>query len=256
MTPLLVFTDLDGTLLDHASYDWAPAAPALDALKELGVPVVLASSKTAAEIGPLRDEMGLGDVPAIVENGAGLLGGEAAADYPALRAALAEVPPGLRRHFKGFDDMSVSEIAQVTGLDPDGAARARMREFSEPGLWFGEEHERKAFLDALAGLGVEAREGGRFLTLSFGATKADRMAAIVERYRPEHVIALGDAANDVEMLDRADTGVIVANPGHDPLPLLEGERTGRIRRTEDAGPRGWSTAIFDILAARGLKTGG
>lgn len=30
--PLLVFTDLDGTLLDHESYDWSPARPALNRL--------------------------------------------------------------------------------------------------------------------------------------------------------------------------------------------------------------------------------
>ncbi|STL55190.1 mannosyl-3-phosphoglycerate phosphatase [Escherichia coli] len=36
--PLLVFSDLDGTLLDSHSYDWQPAAPWLSRLREANVP--------------------------------------------------------------------------------------------------------------------------------------------------------------------------------------------------------------------------
>lgn len=69
----LVFTDLDGTLLDHETYSFAPAAEALAALKARGVPLVLASSKTAAEIAELHRALGLGDTPAIVEKRRGAL---------------------------------------------------------------------------------------------------------------------------------------------------------------------------------------
>lgn len=34
----LVFTDLDGTLLDHDTYSWEAARPALDRLKRQQVP--------------------------------------------------------------------------------------------------------------------------------------------------------------------------------------------------------------------------
>ena len=50
---LLIFTDLDGTLLDHESYDWSPAAPALARARAAGVPVIPATSKTRAELAPL-----------------------------------------------------------------------------------------------------------------------------------------------------------------------------------------------------------
>ena len=67
--PLIVFTDLDGTLLDHETYSLEPARPALDRLASEGIPLILASSKTAAEIDRLRAEIGCADFPAIVENG-------------------------------------------------------------------------------------------------------------------------------------------------------------------------------------------
>lgn len=69
--PLLVFTDLDGTLLDHESYDWSPARQALNRLAALGALVVPATSKTRAEVAPLMAALGLTG-PAIVENGAGV----------------------------------------------------------------------------------------------------------------------------------------------------------------------------------------
>ena len=44
--PLLVFTDLDGTLLDHHSYSHAAALPGLERLRGLEVPVIPVTSKT------------------------------------------------------------------------------------------------------------------------------------------------------------------------------------------------------------------
>lgn len=259
MTSLILFTDLDGTLLDHATYDFAPALPALDRLGRLDVPVVLASSKTAAEIVPLQHELGLSRWPAIVENGAGIVWpGEGDAlgdeDYRSLLAALDGIDPALRAKFTGFSDWSVEEIARRTGLSPEAAKRARMRRFSEPGLFDGTPQERDVFVAALNAVGLQARMGGRFLTLSHGATKAGRMAEIVERLasgrtgsEPVTTVALGDAENDIEMLQAADIAVIVANPAHAPLPALEGEEDGHVIRTELAGPAGWARAIGDIL---------
>ncbi|WP_172330311.1 mannosyl-3-phosphoglycerate phosphatase [Mangrovicoccus sp. HB161399] len=248
----IVFTDLDGTLLDHASYDWSPARPALARLKSLGIPVVLASSKTAAEIAPLHGALGLGDAPAIVENGAGLWkpGTEDGADdaYRRLRWLLDEVPPALRARFCGFGDMTDAQVAAITGLAPDAARLSRQRHFSEPGLWQGTDGDRAAFLDALERLGIAARSGGRFLTLSFGATKAGRMAEIAARYGAETTVALGDAPNDREMLEAATHGVVIRNDHGPGLPELAGEAEGRIRRTEAAGPEGWNAAILDLTA--------
>lgn len=254
--PMIVFTDLDGTLLDHGSYDHAAAQPALDRLRKLGIPVVLASSKTAAEIAPLRDKLGFAHCPAIVENGAGLLPiGEATVagdDYTRIRATLDTLPPDLRGPFLGFGDMGPEGVAEATGLSPDQAALAVARQFSEPGLWLGDAPAGAAFIRALADNGVSAREGGRFLTLSLGRTKADQMGAILQGLHGAFSVALGDAPNDVEMLEAADLGIIVANPHRPPLPQLQGEMQGHIIRTTLAGPQGWNAAMLDLLDRRGL----
>ena len=91
------------------------------------------------------------------------------------------------------------------------------------------------------------------LTLSFGQTKADRMAELIAEYQPAHTVALGDAPNDVEMLQTADTGVIVANPHRKALPALKGEETGAIIRTALPGPQGWNAAILGLLIDLNLR---
>lgn len=79
--PLLVFSDLDGTLLDSHSYDWQPAAPWLSRLREANVPVILCSSKTSAEMLYLQKTLGLQGLPLIAENGAVIQLAEQWQDY-------------------------------------------------------------------------------------------------------------------------------------------------------------------------------
>jgi mannosyl-3-phosphoglycerate phosphatase len=75
----IVFTDLDGTLLDYGTYSWNEALPALSRLRALRIPVVLCSTKTAAEMQPLARELRL-EAPYIVENGGGIRIPQAAGD--------------------------------------------------------------------------------------------------------------------------------------------------------------------------------
>ena len=255
---LIVFTDLDGTLLDHATYGWAPARPALEALRERGHWLVLASSKTAAEIAPLRADLGFIHCPAIVENGAGILEpGDAAGGFDdtarrRILQALDGLPANLRARFAGFHNWSVAEISARTGLAPDAAQRAATREHSEPGLWSGTPRELEAFTRTLHDAGIVAQQGGRFLTLSFGATKAGRMIEIAAERRAAEgsvlTVALGDAPNDIEMLERADKGFIVRNDSHQGVPPLDGEKSGTIVRSSAPGPSGWNECVLSVVA--------
>lgn len=247
---LVVFTDLDGTLLDHDSYRWDAAEPALNRLAALEIPVILASSKTAAEMTILQRDLSLARYPAIVENGSGVIGlGEQdqCPTYDALRRTLDAVPPDLRRQYRGFADMSVAEVSSLTGLTEDQAQRAMQRDFSEPGLWSGSDDALEQFQTVLAAHGVTAQRGGRFLTLSFGRTKADAMISVIAALKPERTLALGDAPNDIAMLEQADHGVIVVNPHRAAMPILAGESEGRITRTIRPGPEGWNHAVNAFL---------
>lgn len=241
---LILFSDLDGTLLDHETYSWEAAIPALNALKARGIPLVLASSKTAVEIAPLRAAMGFSHCPAIVENGAGVLaagalvsGGDA--EYRHIRAVLKALPDDSRMCFQGFGDLSAQGVADLTGLSLPNAALAKQRQFSEPGLFSGSDEERGLFLELLHAEGLRATQGGRFLTISCGATKADQIAPIQAAIDPAATtMALGDAPNDIAMLQACDIGVIIPNPAHAGLDLSGFERAPL------EGPAGWNAAVL------------
>ncbi len=253
----IVFTDLDGTLLDHETYSLEPARPALEALKRRGIPIILASSKTEAEMRPIAADIGIED-PMIVENGAGIVGlpgaeGGETETYQQLRAALEAMPPALRQKFQGFGDWSDEEVAEKTGMRLEAARLARQRQFSEPGLWSGSEEEREEFRALLAKSGFQAVQGGRFFTLMPETSKADAMRRVADAYRKTmgeamYTIALGDAPNDAAMLEAADKGFIIANPAHAPLAETAREREGHIARSSKAGPSGWNDMILQLLA--------
>ena len=257
----LVFTDLDGTLLDHDSYSFEAARPALDLLAARGIPVILASSKTEAEMRPIAEAIGISH-PMIVENGAGLVGlnaensavyGDLPSPYSRLRSFLREIPKELSACFEGFGDWDVVRVGSEPGLPLASAELARQRRFSEPGHFSGTEAQKAAFLDLLHSRGFTAVQGGRFFTLMSKTSKAERMAEVVAHYRrltseTIRTVALGDAPNDLAMLEAADCGIIIANPAHHPLPVTKREKAGAILRSEQSGPEGWNTMIHQLVA--------
>jgi mannosyl-3-phosphoglycerate phosphatase len=246
MPRLLVFSDLDGTLLDHTTYSHAAAQPALSALRSRDAVLILASSKTAVEMLPLHQELGLGDAPMIVENGSACQRPTEIDCDPATYNKLRRLLTRLEMPFEGFGDMSTQKVAALTGLSDEGAVRAKTRQFSEPGIWHGTPAQKDAFLAALAREGVTARQGGRFLTLSYGATKAQQMQKIRQQHAPCFTVALGDAPNDAEMIATADIGVIVRNDHGPDMPAIPPEH--RIMHTQQEGPKGWNAAMLQILS--------
>lgn len=258
----LVFTDLDGTLLDHDSYSFEAARPALDLLASRGIPVILASSKTEAEMRPIAEAIGIG-YPMIVENGAGVAGlgvdiedagMRSVSPYSRSRDLLRELPKELAACFEGFGDWSAARVAAETGLSLPAAKLARQRHFSEPGRFTGTEAQRQTFIALLDAQGFTAVQGGRFFTLMPKTSKAARMAEVVAYYQRLsagemiRTVALGDAPNDLAMLEAANCGIIIANPAHKPLPVTEREKQGFILRSEQTGPEGWNIMIHQLVA--------
>ncbi|PLX96903.1 MAG: mannosyl-3-phosphoglycerate phosphatase-related protein [Desulfuromonas sp.] len=257
---LIVFTDLDGTLLDHDSYSWAPATPALAKLRRLAVPVILTSSKTGAEIARLHAELEL-DAPYIVENGAGIIFPEqeqspaAAAQnfsrtYPELLAFLHQLRHKHNFKFRGFGDFSVAEVAAETGLPLEKAALARERRFSEPLRWDDTPAALAAFTEILEANDLKLLRGGRFYhVLDHRAGKGNALHRLLDHYRRNtpgadwYSVALGDGPNDEDMLDAADLAVVIPSASsigpkpHNPNVLHAGQR----------GPQGWNSAILQIL---------
>ncbi|THV25501.1 HAD-IIB family hydrolase [Peteryoungia ipomoeae] len=257
---IVVFSDLDGTLLDHDSYSFEAAKPALALLKNRKIPLVLASSKTEAEMRPIAEAMGL-QGPMIVENGAGIA--DTSVNTPseqgnhvhaALTKAVRQLPKHLQGCFEGFSDWDLTRVVAETGLSAEAAARAKTRRFSEPGRFSGTEAQKAEFVRLLDASGFSAVQGGRFFTLMPKTSKAARMAEVAASLAASsgesvRTVALGDGMNDLDMLQAADCGIIIANPSHAPLPVTKRERDGFILRSTEIGPVGWNQMIHSLVQA-------
>ena len=245
----MVFTDLDGTLLDHDSYSFEAAELALAALEQRNIDVVPVTSKTMVELSPIMTALGLSGA-AIAENGAVIKYANGAFDRASTRAvlvaALDALPNNLRRIMRCFCDMSASEIAKETGLDEARAALAAQREATEPFLWGGNATELAVLGDVLAASGFRLTRGGRFYHIIPLRNKADAIAVLLAKKTPRpQTWALGDGPNDIAMLLAADRGALIFNPHSDAKNLLPVDH--RLYLSDRTGPAGWSDAIAAFL---------
>lgn len=265
----LFFTDLDGSLLDHHSYSFAPAQPALDRLKDTGFPLILTTSKTLAEVIEINHAL-KNQAPVIVENG-GAICFPTTIGYPFEVAAHEQrdghavirfSPPysQIRRfiqarrerfglQLRGFGDMSDAEVAEETGLGADAAGRARQRLCSEPFSWLADEAGLVAFRQAAAEEGLGITRGGRYWHLMGDTGKAEAMRALALLYlggleQTGTLVALGDSENDREMLQRSDIAVVIRRPD---LSHLDCHGIRQTIVTEAPGPAGWNSAVLQIL---------
>jgi mannosyl-3-phosphoglycerate phosphatase len=264
---IVIFTDLDGTLLDHDSYSWKAAESALEYCKRLDVPIILASSKTRAEMGVLRKTLGL-RYPFISENGGGLFfpmaDGEKApagasrtedmwklslgAPYGQLVAALGEIRRELGWNIRGFSDMQPPEISLVTGLDLDAARLAAEREFDEPFLLEEAVGDLDFLYRAVRRRGLHMTQGGRFFHLHGDNDKGVAVNKMTSWYHEAHqhvfTAALGDSPNDFGMLKEVDYPVLIRSSRD--FPGIEEQIPG-LRRSREKGPRGWNTMVLNLL---------
>ncbi|RJQ22601.1 MAG: HAD-IIB family hydrolase [Nitrospiraceae bacterium] len=269
MKNLIIFTDLDGTLLDYDTYSFEKALPALQLIREKHIPLVICSSKTRIEIEHYRKKLG-NSHPFISENGGGIfipknyfnlrveslefreeqedtytvirLG----ARYDDLRKAMEQLrSEGF--NVRGFGDMTVKEISDVSGLSIAEAAMAKERDFDEPFFFDGENHELPRLFEAVKAKGLKHTQG-RFLHILGNSDKGRAAAVLIDLYKKElgeiTTLAIGDSLNDVPMLEKVDCPVIVRK--HD------GEHDERISianlvKEDGTGPEGWARAVLRFI---------
>jgi len=272
---ILIFTDLDGTLLDHYNYQTAPAEKMIERLASNDIPIIPNSSKTLPEILLIREQLKL-TTPFIIENGAavyipvnyfqqqpkdtnlenGFWVKAFCKDKDHWLKLLSDSGELFTNAFQGFTEMSDSQLAELTGLSIENAAMAKQRQYGEPINWLGDETLKNEFIKKMDLLGAQVLQGGRFLHISGACDKGKAQSWLAEQYlhnesNPDitetETIALGDGKNDIAMLEQASIAVQVRSPVHD-FPQLK--RTNNVYQSEEYGPAGWAECLDDILSAK------
>ena len=260
---LVVISDLDGTLLDHDTYSFDAARPALDRLRADGVPLVLCTSKTRAETEALRRALE-NDHPFIVENGGAVVipngyfsfaidiaGAEVRETttivpigdpYDTLVSALARASAESGVRVRGFAEMTDAEVAHATGLATEQARLARQREFDEP-FEVLDDGDAAPLLDAITRAGKRWTAGGRFYHITGASDKARAVRLLTDLYRRQRgavkTIGLGDAPNDIAFLQEVDVPIVIASPrSSEVASAVVGAVVTRL-----PGPQGWNEAM-------------
>lgn len=266
---IIIFTDMDGTLLDHNTYSFEPAIPVLEKLHTKNIPVLPTTSKTFVELLELRNTLDLTSSPFIVENGAavyiphgfftkkptgtvwqdGFWCKSFTSNKQYWLKLLEKVKADFGGEFTHFSEMSIEAICDATGLNEADAGRAANRQYGEPVLWLGEPHRKDAFLKAVKDRGAYPLEGGRFIHICGDCNKGNALTWVVNEYirqfeTPVTSIALGDGNNDVAMLEAADIAVRITSPSHPPPTLQKQEH---VYTSTLQGPEGWAEVLNQLL---------
>jgi mannosyl-3-phosphoglycerate phosphatase len=269
----LIFTDLDGSLLNHGDYSFADAMPALEKVRKAGIPLIMTTSKSRRETELLQKELMVDD-PFIVENGAAIyfppryteffLEGirqeppfrimqiiQLGISYDRIRAFIDEIRD--RFHIRGFGDMSIQEISEITGLSLMRAEFARAREFTEPFIM-----DQGQDIHMLQGLavekGIKITKGGRFHHMIGVYQDKGEAVKIVRnifdrKMGEKHLaIGIGDSINDLPMLNNVDIPILIPHPEKG---YLEVSLPGLVRAGEP-GSKGWNDVMWSLLD--GLET--
>lgn len=265
----LIFTDLDGTLLDHYTYQTAPAEHTIEHLKLQNIPIIPNSSKTLPEILLIRQQLDL-NTPFIIENGAAVfipqgyfkqqpMDTKTQGDYWVKTfckdkdhwlSLIKQSGSKFEKAFQGFSEMNNSQLAALTGLSLENAAMAKQRQCGEPINWLASDELKDEFIACMKGLGATVLQGGRFLHISGACDKGKAQQWLAQQFHVENpdkeiiTIALGDGKNDSAMLENASIAVQIRSPVHE-FPHLE--RTNNVLQSNEYGPAGWAECIKKIL---------
>ena len=148
---------------------------------------------------------------------------------------------------KGFGDMSVREVADLTGLSLDEASLAKSREFDEPFLLHGDEAKASELSASIQAKGLRYTQG--MLHHRTGDNDKGRAVDLLknlyqQKFSSIVTMGLGDSPVDFPMLERVDYPVLVRNSRgeHDPRIDLP-----NLIRVEGQGPQGWNTAVLEFM---------
>jgi len=251
----IIFTDLDGTLLDE-NYSSEDALPVLNVLKKKKIPIILCSAKTRTEQEVIRNKLGTIH-PFIVENGSAIYipkgyfekrSGDIVDGYEVIvlgerSEKVTKEIEGLREKYliKGYYNMTDDEVAKVTGLSLEDAKHAKNREFGETVV--------KADKNALVELAKKFNvvPGGRFIQVfGKGADKGKAVRILSDLYRRQGdvtTVGIGNSYNDEPMLRAVDLPAIVRNPDGNLADL----KIEKIYKADEIGPKGWVEVVRKLI---------
>lgn len=241
----VIFTDLDGSLLNHEDYSFEEAMPSLEYIKMHNIPLIFTTSKTRHECEILQKEMGI-IAPFIVENGAAVYYPDGLVDQLGLQHE--EIKSFMDCHIDtfqilSFSNMKIEDIMEYTLFTYEQAEIAKSRDFSEPFLIHDE--RRLTELEKLAEMqGMKILKGGRFYhCVGINQDKGAAVKRVLKHYTDTVSVGLGDNYNDIALLKSVDIPVLI--PHHEGK-YIDFDLKNLIKAPYK-GSLGWHKALEKVL---------
>ena len=263
----IVYTDLDGTMIDHHTYSYIDSLDAINLLKKKKIPIIICTSKTRAEIEKYRISLNIRD-PFISENGGAIFipknyfKFEYSFDKETSKYKIIEFGTSVETLRKildtikqqgyritTFEDMSETQLAKDAGLKKEEAQAAKLREYDEA-FKIRNKKDTEKITQIITDEGYNHTKGGRYAHIMGQNDKGKAVLILTELFRRKYkdlgretkTIGLGDGQNDIPMLKEVDIPIIVKNTANPELDV-----DFDVKRTRQNGPKGWSRSVKELI---------
>lgn len=265
MNKIIIFTDLDGTLLNEENFSYKQIISFVkNLLKSDYFFIFFISSKTKDEMINLRKKMNI-KVPLIYENGAGiydlklcgLIKEPLKKNIILAKQKIKEIKEktdpfnGLKSNIRFLDLMDIKDVKRILGLHLNEIQFAIDRKFSRLFLFDGKESNLNNLKKQVLNNGLSINKGGRVYSISDNFTKADAFKFIKKKIKKNNpycnFIGLGDSENDKKLLEAVDLACIIKNKNK---KLKLNKKTNFIFRSKYEAPFGWREIIKKVTRVK------
>jgi len=258
MQKILIFTDLDGSLLHRDTFKFDQIKDYIVSLVNRGIIIIPNSSKTEKEIEKFNEELGV-ELPYISENGSAIQGLSLINPNFPNRIILSrekeelikifnnKVPEKLKDKCIEISKINKKEQEKILGQKDDNLKNALNRKYTLPFLFKGDKYEKNKLSKILSSNSLTFQEGGRVLNLCDNINKVKSMNKVIKILKKTEdkikSIAVGDNYNDLDMLKSCDVPCLVFNDKF----KLDQINIDNLIFSNMPSPEGWADVIKKAL---------
>ena len=255
---VVIFTDLDGSLLHRDTFKFDPIKDYITNLINKGIIIIPTSSKTEEELEKFNIELGE-KLPYISENGSFIHGLNLInTHFPnkivlsrekeeLIKIFYAKVPERLKDKCIQISKMNKIDQEKIFGLNNEKLKDALNRKYTLPFLFKGNKNEKKELLKILFSNSLTLQEGGRVFNLCDNINKVKSMNKVIKILKKTEdkikSIAVGDNYNDLDMLKSCDVPCLVFNDKF----KLDQINIDNLIFSNKPSPEGWTDVIKKAL---------
>ncbi len=256
---IIIFTDLDGSLLDKKTFKFDIIEDYFKELISRGIIIILNSSKTESELLDFNKQNNL-NLSFISENGSSIHGlnkiHRNLPDKVIISRSKNEIQKiydknislDLKNKIVPILELNIDEQKEIFGLPLDKLSLATKRMYSIPVLFKGTDIDRNNFFKVINDIGLTAQSGGRIINICDDTNKSKAMSKTLILIRKKlsneiTTIGVGDNENDIEMLEQSDFPCLIKNENFDSSLI----NIDNLIKSNEPSPIGWSDVIKTAL---------